>query len=111
MLGAIGGAALGLAAVGWCAPAPAPSIPAVAAVFEIRRRLPGGGIALTFDDGPHPDGHARGSGPPRLGDVRATFFLAGEQVERYPPDVAAEVAARGHLVALHCHPAPASSCG
>ena len=32
----------------------------------------------------------------------ATFFLVGEQVERFP-EVAAEIGARGHEIALHCH--------
>src|SRR4051812_38860714 len=41
-------------------------------------------IALTFDDGPHPEW------TPRLLDLlarhgaRATFFMVGEMVERYP---------------------------
>jgi peptidoglycan-N-acetylglucosamine deacetylase len=34
--------------------------------------------------------------------VRATFFLVGEQVERRP-QLAAEIAAADHEVALHCH--------
>jgi peptidoglycan/xylan/chitin deacetylase (PgdA/CDA1 family) len=33
--------------------------------------------------------------------VRATFFLAGEQAERYPA-LAAEIAAAGHETAVHC---------
>jgi peptidoglycan/xylan/chitin deacetylase (PgdA/CDA1 family) len=33
--------------------------------------------------------------------VHATFFLAGEQVERYP-QLAAAVAAAGHQVGVHC---------
>src|SRR4029077_15431339 len=32
----------------------------------------------------------------------ATFFLAGEQVERRP-SLAAEIVAAGHRVELHCH--------
>jgi peptidoglycan-N-acetylglucosamine deacetylase len=57
-----------------------------------------GGVALTFDDGPHPEG------TPAVLEVlegmRAMFFLIGEQVERRPA-LAAEIARRGHLVALH----------
>ena len=61
-----------------------------------------GGLAITFDDGPHPEGtpemlellaHAR---------ARATFFMIGEQVARRP-ELAAEVAAAGHRIALHGH--------
>ena len=32
----------------------------------------------------------------------ATFFLAGEQVERHP-ELARQIAAAGHEIALHCH--------
>ena len=78
----------------------APVWPRAAEKAGLARRLPGGGIALSFDDGPHPEGTP--AVLDALGDVRATFFLAGEQVERYP-GVAAEISARGHLVALHCH--------
>jgi len=35
-------------------------------------------------------------------EVRATFFLVGEQVLRNP-SLAAEIVAAGHRVALHCH--------
>ncbi len=101
-LGAIGGAALGLAAVGWCAPAPAPSIPAVAAVFAIRRRLGRPGIAITFDDGPHRLGTPAVLEHLARRGVVATFFLIGEQVDRHP-SIAAEIVAAGHEVALHGH--------
>src|SRR5579884_3956579 len=63
-------------------------------------RGPRGGVALTFDDGPHPQA------TPAILDVldglgwTATFFVLGTQVRRYP-DVAAEVARRGHELALH----------
>ncbi|HYP47101.1 MAG TPA: polysaccharide deacetylase family protein [Thermoleophilaceae bacterium] len=65
-----------------------------------RERLdPGTGqIALTFDDGPDPD--ATPAVLDALGDVPATFFLVGEQVE-VNPALAREVAERGHAVALH----------
>ena len=59
-------------------------------------------VALTFDDGPHPQG------TPAVLDllderrVRATFFLVGEQVERRPA-LAAEIVARGHEVGLHSY--------
>jgi peptidoglycan/xylan/chitin deacetylase (PgdA/CDA1 family) len=62
----------------------------------------GRGYALTFDDGPH----ARGT-PAVLeilagANVRATFFLVGEQVQRNPA-LAREIVAAGHRVGLHCH--------
>ena len=59
-------------------------------------------IALTFDDGPDPETtplvldmlDARGA--------RATFFCIGQRVEAHP-DVAAEIARRGHRVENHSH--------
>jgi len=94
---------LGLAAAAaWSAPALAPIVPRVSATIGVPRRLPPGarGVALTFDDGPHPEG------TPALLDLLAqagavaTFFLIGEQVERWP-DVAGRIAAEGHAIALH----------
>jgi peptidoglycan/xylan/chitin deacetylase (PgdA/CDA1 family) len=65
----------------------------------LRLREPGG-VALTFDDGPHPDGTpAVLETLAKRGD-RATFFLVGEQVERYPA-LAREISAAGHKVAVH----------
>ncbi|MFF2270105.1 polysaccharide deacetylase family protein [Cellulosimicrobium cellulans] len=57
-------------------------------------------VALTYDDGPHPE-HT-----PRLLDVlaragaTATFFVLGQHVARYP-EVTQRVVAEGHEVALH----------
>jgi peptidoglycan-N-acetylglucosamine deacetylase len=75
--------------------------------LERWRRFPGResangatGAVLTFDDGPDDDA------TPAVLDAldqigqRATFFLVGEQVERHP-DLAREVASRGHEIALH----------
>jgi peptidoglycan-N-acetylglucosamine deacetylase len=79
----------------------APVAPGAAAALSLPRRLPAaGGVALTFDDGPHPQGT-----PPILdvlarAGARATFFVVGEQVQRRPR-LLAEVAAGGHLIALH----------
>jgi peptidoglycan/xylan/chitin deacetylase (PgdA/CDA1 family) len=60
------------------------------------------GVALTFDDGPHPEGTPRVLEVLREAEAPATFFLAGEQVERRPA-LAAEIVAAGHRVELHCH--------
>jgi peptidoglycan/xylan/chitin deacetylase (PgdA/CDA1 family) len=57
-------------------------------------------IALTFDDGPHPDF------TPQLLDilerekVRATFFVIGKMVERYP-DLVRQIRDHGHVIANH----------
>lgn len=55
-------------------------------------------MLLTFDDGPHPEGTP--AALEALGGTRATFFMVGEQVERFP-SLAREVADAGHEIALH----------
>lgn len=57
-------------------------------------------VALTFDDGPDP-----ASTPAILDELdrlgwRATFFLLGPMVRR-TPELAAELAARGHEIGVH----------
>jgi peptidoglycan/xylan/chitin deacetylase (PgdA/CDA1 family) len=67
--------------------------------YGVDARIESDGVALTFDDGPHPDG------TPLVLDalegVQATFFLVGEQVERRP-ELAARIAAEGHAIGVHC---------
>jgi peptidoglycan/xylan/chitin deacetylase (PgdA/CDA1 family) len=59
-----------------------------------------GNVALTFDDGPDPEGTpAVLDALDRLGWT-ATFFMLGGQVTRYP-EVAAAVVAAGHEAAVH----------
>jgi peptidoglycan/xylan/chitin deacetylase (PgdA/CDA1 family) len=59
------------------------------------------GVALTFDDGPHPQGTPAVLEALRDAGAPATFFLAGEQVVARP-SLAAEIVAAGHRVELHC---------
>jgi peptidoglycan-N-acetylglucosamine deacetylase len=66
------------------------------------RTASGRGYALTFDDGPHPDGTPAVLEILARAGVRATFFLVGEQVQRNPA-LAGEIAAAGHEIGLHCH--------
>jgi peptidoglycan/xylan/chitin deacetylase (PgdA/CDA1 family) len=61
-----------------------------------------GAVGLTFDDGPHPEGTPAVLDALEAVGASATFFLVGEQVDRRPA-LAAEIAARGHGVALHCY--------
>ena len=65
-------------------------------------RAPSEGVAITFDDGPHPQGTPAILETLREAGASATFFLAGEQVVRRPALVA-EIVAAGHRVELHCH--------
>ena len=79
----------------------APVIPSAARALGLPRTLDGApGVALTFDDGPHPDGTPAILELLAHADARAVFFLVGEQVERRP-ELTARVASAGHLVALH----------
>jgi peptidoglycan/xylan/chitin deacetylase (PgdA/CDA1 family) len=83
------------------------ALPAVTARGPARRLTPGlagegraGGVALTFDDGPDPEGT-----PAVLETLaelgwRATFFLLGSQVRRHP-DIARLVVDAGHEVGVH----------
>jgi peptidoglycan/xylan/chitin deacetylase (PgdA/CDA1 family) len=57
-------------------------------------------VALTFDDGPHPQGTPAILEALAEAGVPATFFLVGEQVRR-TGSLAAEIAAAGHAVAVH----------
>ena len=79
----------------------APHVAQAASALHIQRTLPGAtGVAITFDDGPHPEGTPAVLQILAEADIKATFFLVGEQVERRPA-LAAEIAREGHLVALH----------
>jgi peptidoglycan/xylan/chitin deacetylase (PgdA/CDA1 family) len=57
-------------------------------------------LALTFDDGPHPDTTRRVLRILAETGARATFFVVGQKVERYP-EVAREIVAAGHELGLH----------
>jgi peptidoglycan/xylan/chitin deacetylase (PgdA/CDA1 family) len=82
-------------------PALAPVVPAVARACGLPRTLAdAAGVALTFDDGPHPEGTPAVLEVLAGAGVQATFFLVGEQV-RARPALAAEIVAAGHAVALH----------
>lgn len=80
----------------------APVLPAAAARLGLQRTLAPGtsGVAITFDDGPHPEGTPAVLELLARAGARATFFMIGEQVRRRPL-LAAEVLAAGHGIALH----------
>jgi peptidoglycan/xylan/chitin deacetylase (PgdA/CDA1 family) len=94
--------AVGLAgAAAWAWPAPAPLAPGIAERAGIRCRLRSAtGVALTFDDGPHPDGTPAVLEALDMAGATATFFLVGEQVARWP-EVAARIALAGHEIGIH----------
>ncbi len=96
------GAGAALGGLVWHAgPALAPLVPALAARLRIPERLEDrGAVAISFDDGPHPQGTPAMLETLAREGADATFFLVGEQVRR-DPALAAEVAAAGHSVQLH----------
>jgi len=102
LIAAAAGAGLGAAAIAHAAPALAPVVPAIGTALPVVLRQGGEGVALTFDDGPHPQGTPAVLETLREHGALATFFLAGEQVARRPRLVA-EIVAAGHRVELHCH--------
>ena len=72
-----------------------------AAALALPRTLPGAtGVALTFDDGPHPEGTPAILELLARHRATATFFVVGEQVRKRPALVA-RLRAQGHQVALH----------
>jgi peptidoglycan-N-acetylglucosamine deacetylase len=96
-------AAGAVAGVAHALPALAKPVPGVRALLGISESTASGaGVALTFDDGPHPEGTPAVLETLRAWNAPATFFLVGEQVAR-APSLAAEVAAAGHGIALHCN--------
>jgi peptidoglycan-N-acetylglucosamine deacetylase len=103
LIAALLGAGASAAAVLHAGPALAPIVPGVGPALGIELRQEGEeGVALTFDDGPHPQGTPIVLEALREAGATATFFLAGEQVVKRPALVA-EIVAAGHRVELHCH--------
>jgi peptidoglycan/xylan/chitin deacetylase (PgdA/CDA1 family) len=76
--------------------------PVLCSLLDVQVRIPErSGLALTFDDGPHPRGTPAVLEALAAHEARATFFLAGEQVQRFPA-LAREIRDAGHEVGLHC---------
>jgi len=77
---------------------------ALAALSPRRVQLRGSGraprLALTFDDGPHPEHTPRILDALEHAGARASFFVQGDNAARHPALVR-ELHARGHLVANH----------
>lgn len=85
----------------WLRPAHTP------ASAELKLDIPEGDkgeklIALTFDDGPHPDY----TGPLLDGlkerGIKATFFLVGTQIH-YAPELVSRMAREGHQIGVHTY--------
>jgi peptidoglycan/xylan/chitin deacetylase (PgdA/CDA1 family) len=103
LIAALAAAGASTAAVLHAGPALAPIVPGVGPALGITHRQEGeDGVALTFDDGPHPQGTPQTLEILREAGATATFFLVGEQVARRPALVG-EIVSAGHRVELHCH--------
>jgi peptidoglycan/xylan/chitin deacetylase (PgdA/CDA1 family) len=103
LIRALAGTGIAAVAVAHAAPALAPVVPAVGGRLPVQLRQEDlDGVAITFDDGPHPHGTPAVLEALREAGARATFFLAGEQVAQRPALVG-EIVAAGHRVELHCH--------
>ncbi|UOQ48770.1 polysaccharide deacetylase family protein [Gracilibacillus caseinilyticus] len=57
-------------------------------------------VAITFDDGPHPENTLEILDILDQYEMKATFFMLGSRVDFYP-DIAREVAKRGHEIGNH----------
>jgi peptidoglycan/xylan/chitin deacetylase (PgdA/CDA1 family) len=58
------------------------------------------GVALTFDDGPHPEHTRQVLATLEARGARATFFVIGRKADAHP-DLVREIVRRGHAVGVH----------
>ena len=56
---------------------------------------------LTFDDGPSEENTRKVLDILRERNIKATFFLVGENVRKHP-EVARQIVAEGHTIGIHC---------
>lgn len=88
-------------------PAPLPDLDKLPRTWPVEARLsysqthvPGNVIAITFDDGPHPQNTPRLLDMLKERGIKATFFLIGKSAATWP-DVVKRIVAEGHEVANH----------
>lgn len=60
------------------------------------------GVALTFDDGPHPETTLRALDALDAAGAKATFFVIGKKAEAHP-EVVRAIVDRGHAIGLHSY--------
>jgi len=60
-------------------------------------------IALTFDDGPHPKVEEKLLKMLEENDVKATFFLLGQRINDWYPDMPGKIYEAGHEIASHTY--------
>ncbi|WP_275442930.1 polysaccharide deacetylase family protein [Petralouisia muris] len=59
-------------------------------------------VALTFDDGPNPQYTPEMLAALKKKGVKATFFLLGQEVEKYP-EIVKQIQEEGHLIGNHSY--------
>lgn len=59
-------------------------------------------VAITFDDGPNPQYTPEMLAALKERNVKATFFLLGEEVEKYP-EIVKQIQEEGHLIGNHSY--------
>lgn len=57
---------------------------------------------LTFDDGPSVENTSAVLDALKEHNIKATFFLVGENVEKHP-EIARRIAQEGHTIGIHCY--------
>ena len=75
------------------------SVPAMGGAIQ---EAGGKKIALTFDDGPHPYYTQQLLKGLKERNVKATFFITGQNVKAYP-EIVKEIYAEGHLIGNHTY--------
>lgn len=73
--------------------------------LAIRGPKHGRSLYLSFDDGPHPEFTSSLLDLLAEHDAKASFFLIGQQIERYP-DLARRIAEAGHTLGNHSYSHP-----
>ncbi|HJV16888.1 MAG TPA: polysaccharide deacetylase family protein [Bacillales bacterium] len=68
--------------------------------WGIMKKLNGAGMALTFDDGPNPEYTGQLLDLLKKYNVKATFFVVGSKVKKYP-DVIKRIHHEGHTIGIH----------
>ena len=67
-----------------------------------RAKVPEKIVALTFDDGPSPEWTPKILDELKEAQIKATFFMLGDHVQRYP-EIARRVVAEGHEIGNHTY--------
>jgi peptidoglycan/xylan/chitin deacetylase (PgdA/CDA1 family) len=73
-----------------------------AGITFTRVPVAGNYVAITFDDGPHPENTPRLLDMLRARNVKATFYVIGRSVDLHP-DVVRRTVAEGHEIGNHSH--------